>query len=100
MRAQLEAEHSWWRDDAASPPNMRTVSSKAEFKALIMEAPAHQLVVCDYLKPSCGACRRMYPKLQQIAAQNPDVLLVKVRAGCLLVGAGWRLVGAGLLLDA
>lgn len=81
VRAQLEAEHSWWRDDAGCPPNLRTVGSKAEFKSLITEAPAGQLVVCDYLKPSCGACRRMHPKLQQIAAQNPDVLIVKVGAG-------------------
>lgn len=37
----------------------------------------------DYLKPSCGACRRLFPKLQQIAVQNPDALFVKVRLGLL-----------------
>lgn len=40
--------------------------------------------VVDYLKPSCGACRRVLPKLQQIAEQNPDALFVKVRLGAVL----------------
>lgn len=36
-------------------------------------------MVVDYLKPSCGGCRRLYPKLKQIAAANPDALFLKVR---------------------
>lgn len=48
MRAQLEAEHSWWRDaPAAGPANLRCVASKQEFKRLIMEAPADQLICVD-----------------------------------------------------
>lgn len=51
----------------------------------------------DYLKPSCGACRRLFPKLQQIAAQNPDALFVKVRLGLLqLRGASCLLLPASL----
>lgn len=36
-------------------------------------------MVVDYLKPSCAACRRLYPKLLQIAKSNPDALFIKVR---------------------
>ena len=49
-----------------------------------------QLVLVDYLKASCSGCRRLHPKLLQIAAANPDALFIKVcpcgastPAGCL-----------------
>lgn len=79
VRAQLDAENSWWVDTAGAPANLVSADSKADFKRLITEAPPTQLIVVDYLKPSCGACRRLYPKLQQVAAANPDALFLKVR---------------------
>ncbi|PRW56015.1 Thioredoxin-like 1- chloroplastic [Chlorella sorokiniana] len=77
-RAALEADNSWWKDAADAPANLVSAASKAEYKATILNAAPNQLVVVDYLKASCGACRRLYPKLQQIAVQNPDALFVKV----------------------
>jgi thiol-disulfide isomerase/thioredoxin len=81
-RAALEADNSWWKDAADAPANLVSAASKAEYKATILNAAPNQLVVVDYLKASCGACRRLYPKLQQIAVQNPDALFVKVRLRC------------------
>ena len=77
--AALEQENSWWLDTADAPANLVTASTPAAFKALIVQAPANQLVVVDYLKPGCAGCRRLFPKLKQIAAQNPDALFLKVR---------------------
>ncbi len=79
--ALLEQENSWWRDTADAPANLLTATSPAEYKRLIVQAPTNQLVVVDYLKPSCMGCRRLFPKLKQLAAQNPDALFIKVGCG-------------------
>lgn len=64
---------------------MLTVESKQQYKSAIVGAAPSQVVVVDYLKPSCAGCRRLAPKLKQIVGQNPDVLFLKVRCvGCLL----------------
>lgn len=78
--AALAAENSWWQDTADSPPNLVTAHTPADYKRLIVEAPPSQLVVVDYLKPSCMGCRRIFPKLKQLAASNPDALFIKVGA--------------------
>ncbi len=76
--AALAADNAWWQDDADAPANFVTARTPAEYKALIMGAAPTQLVVVDYLKPSCNACRRLSPKLKQIAASNPETLFIKV----------------------
>lgn len=76
--AALEAENSWWLDSEGAPANLVTATTPADFKRLIVGAPANQVVVVDYLKPSCAGCRRLFPKLKQIAASNPDALFIKV----------------------
>ncbi|KAL4442958.1 hypothetical protein ABPG77_008449 [Micractinium sp. CCAP 211/92] len=76
--AALAADNAWWQDDADAPANFITARTPAEYKALIMGAAPTQLVVVDYLKPSCNACRRLSPKLKQIAASNPETLFIKV----------------------
>jgi thiol-disulfide isomerase/thioredoxin len=40
-----------------------------------------RLVVVDFFAPWCAACRRLFPKLLQLAENNPDVLFVKVNGG-------------------
>ena len=80
--AALEADNSWWRDVPGSPQNVLTARTPAAMKRLITQAPSTQLVVVDYLKPSCAGCRRLFPKLLKIAAANPDVLFLKVRCRC------------------
>ena len=42
-------------------------------------AAAGGLVVVDFFTSWCTACRRLYPKLKQIAENNPDVIFIKVR---------------------
>ncbi|KAL4457684.1 hypothetical protein ABPG75_012549 [Micractinium tetrahymenae] len=76
--AALAAENAWWQDDAGAPPNLVAARTPAKYKALIVGAAPTQLVVVDYLKPSCSACRRLFPKLKQIAASNPETLFIKV----------------------
>ena len=44
-RAALEAEHNWWKDEAGAPPNLVSASTKAEYKAAILNAVPNQLVV-------------------------------------------------------
>ena len=48
-------------------------------------ASSTQLLVVDFFSSWCSACRRLYPKLKQIAENNPDVIFVKVSQtqGCL-----------------
>lgn len=93
--AALAAENSWWQDDADAPSNFVTARTPSEYKALIVGAAPTQLVVVDYFKPSCSACRRLFPKLKQIAASNPETLFIKVRKrGHLRQLAGGRAAGA------
>lgn len=90
-RAAVAADNSWWRLDAvASLPNLRHAASPKAFKsAIVAAAEANQLVLVDYFKPSCHACRTLAPKLKQLAEQNSDVLVLQVgaRGRELMVGA-------------
>lgn len=79
-RAQVEADNAWWQQ-AEAASNMRHAASQREFKQLILSAAPGQLVLVDYFRPSCHACRSISPKLKQLAEQNPDLLIVKVCAG-------------------
>lgn len=76
--AALETEYSWWHAGDGDPENLVMATSPQEYKRLILEAPPNALVVVDYLKPSCAGCRRLFPKLKQVAASNPDALFIKV----------------------
>lgn len=37
-----------------------------------------RLVVVKFFAPWCMACRRLFPALQRLAENNPDILFVKV----------------------
>lgn len=72
---------------------MRTVSTREEYnRALLQCKAAYGLVVVDFFAPWCAGCRRLYPKLRQIAAANLDVAFIKVCSltdytfGCWLFG--------------
>ncbi|KAK9814831.1 hypothetical protein WJX72_012322 [[Myrmecia] bisecta] len=79
--AQAEAAgKGWW--EACAADNMHTVSSVAEFKQHMKQARSqNKLIVTKYFAPWCHACRSLYPKLQQLARQNSEVLFIKVNAG-------------------
>lgn len=76
-RARLEAEDGWHKQGGASLANLAAPATPREFKALVTGAPG-RLVVVDYFKPSCNGCRTLYPKLLQLAANNPETLFIKV----------------------
>ncbi len=39
---------------------------------------AGKLVTVKFFAPWCQACKALYPKWMQLAAQNPDVTFIKV----------------------
>lgn len=61
------------------PANMCTVSTREEYNSALLQCKArHGLVVVDFFAPWCAGCRRLYPKMRQIAAANLDVAFIKV----------------------
>lgn len=36
------------------------------------------LVVVEFFVPACPGCRKLFPKIKQIASNNPDVKFVQV----------------------
>ena len=68
------------RWEVGTPANMVLVESAADFEHGLRKAlSTYSLVVVDYFAPWCHACRSLYPKLRQIAAQHDDVMFLKVR---------------------
>lgn len=76
-QAELVNKASWW--EGAGPPNLQMLESPGKLHEAI--AAAGGLVVVDFFTSWCTACRRLYPKLKQIAENNPDVIFIKVNAG-------------------
>ena len=58
------------------PANLLTAVSPEGFHRAVA---THRLVVADFWVPWCNGCRRLYPKLKQIAANNPEVTFLSVR---------------------
>lgn len=75
-RAALDADRRWWQEGGF--PNLRTAVNPEEYAAALQLANPGQLVVVNFFAPHCNGCRRLYPKFQQIVAQNPDIQFVKV----------------------
>ena len=63
-----------WED--AKPSNLISALTPEALQAELSRSS--QLVVVDFFAPWCSACRRLFPKLLQLAENNPDVLFVKV----------------------
>lgn len=76
MEVQTARQCSWW--DCACPANLVSASRPEELQNLVAQ---DRLVVVDFFAPWCAACRRLFPKLRQLAENNPDVLFVKVNGG-------------------
>ena len=64
------------RWEGAKPSNLISALTPEALQAEL--ARDSQLVVVDFFAPWCSACRRLFPKLLQLAENNPDVLFVKV----------------------
>ncbi len=77
---QRETLHHLCRWEVGCPANMVLADSVADFENGLRQAlSTYSLVVVDYFAPWCHACRSLYPKLRQIAAQHDDVMFLKVR---------------------
>mmetsp|Transcript_7777 Transcript_7777/g.15898 ORF Transcript_7777/g.15898 Transcript_7777/m.15898 type:complete len:304 (+) Transcript_7777:169-1080(+) len=73
----VEEGTGWWQ--AESPDNFMDVHSLAELdQAMKRTQEQNTLLVVEFYKQDCVACRMMYPKVLKIAAQYPEVQFVKV----------------------
>ena len=63
--------------------NLVVTASPQQLRELLQ---TQRLVVCSFFAPWCAACRRLFPKLKQLAENNSDVLFVKVRVAAACLG--------------
>ena len=68
----MKGDGSWWELNA--PSNLISIESMSQFQKYLADIQGtSQLVVVDFFAPWCRACRTLFPKLKQIAGDNPDV---------------------------
>ncbi|KAK9804101.1 hypothetical protein WJX73_007533 [Symbiochloris irregularis] len=77
VHAEVVTKAAWW--EAEGPKNFVTASSPQHLRDIL--STVGSLVVADYFSSWCTACRSLFPKLRQLAENNPDVLFVKVNIG-------------------
>jgi thiol-disulfide isomerase/thioredoxin len=58
---------------------VKSVGTKAEFDE-ILKSSGDKLVVVDFTAVWCGPCLRIAPVLEGLAAENPNIMFIKVRA--------------------
>ncbi|CAB9496632.1 Thioredoxin [Seminavis robusta] len=57
-------------------PNMRTVSTRAEFDEFVKDST--QLTVVRFHAPFCKACKAMAPQLERFAKNHPEMNFVQI----------------------
>jgi hypothetical protein len=67
------------RYEVEKPKNMMLVNTPEALEAAYQSADC--LVVVEFFVPECPGCRKLFPKLKQIAVNNPDVRFVQVGPG-------------------
>lgn len=58
-------------------PNIKTVSSKDELKAAVLEVE-DRLTVVRFHAPYCKSCKRVEPLMHSFARRNPDIQFIDV----------------------
>ncbi|DBA66380.1 TPA: hypothetical protein ACH3X2_002362 [Trebouxia sp. C0005] len=71
--------NSWW--EAPGPENLILATTEIMLTDAVQQGKnAGKLVAVKFFAPWCQACKALYPKWMQLAAQNPDVTFIKVNA--------------------
>lgn len=70
----------WWERTAETPANVVECESVEHLKATLKTTEeADKLLLVDFYRPNCGACRSLHPKLEQLATEYSDrMVLLKV----------------------
>ena len=67
------------RWEAPGPENMILATTEIMLTDAVQQGKnAGKLVTVKFFAPWCQACKALYPKWTQLAAQNPDVTFIKV----------------------
>lgn len=66
---------TWWKK--GNLPNMQDINSAQEFVDAMTKA-GDRLVLVDFYSVGCRSCKALYPKICQIAADNPNLVVLKV----------------------
>lgn len=76
-KAAEQAGIPWYERER--PANMCLLSNEEEVHQLMKAADEEgHLLVMDFFTTECYACKTLYPKLKQIAGENPDVKFAKI----------------------
>lgn len=65
--------------DSTAHSMVKHPENSAAYKAARAQVTPTQLVVVDFFATWCGPCIRLAPFLEQLAQENPDVLIIKVQ---------------------
>ncbi|KAI5062498.1 hypothetical protein GOP47_0023037 [Adiantum capillus-veneris] len=72
------ASVSWWKK-GGQHGNMLEISSSDQFyDALGAAACQEKLVLVDFYSVGCRSCKALYPKICQLAAENPNIEILTV----------------------
>lgn len=66
---------TWWKK--GDQPNMREINSTQELVDALTKA-GDKLVLVEFFSVGCRSCKALYPKICQLAAENPDIEVLKV----------------------
>eukprot|EP00240_Pyramimonas_obovata_P013172 CAMPEP_0118928202 /NCGR_PEP_ID=MMETSP1169-20130426/5509_1 /TAXON_ID=36882 /ORGANISM="Pyramimonas obovata, Strain CCMP722" /LENGTH=234 /DNA_ID=CAMNT_0006870125 /DNA_START=157 /DNA_END=861 /DNA_ORIENTATION=- len=76
LAGRIDPKDKWW-EGKEKLPNMYEIASTSDFLD-IMASAGDALVIVDFYARWCGACRALYPKLEQLASQHPEIIFMKV----------------------